>query len=72
MTEREDAIAGIRRGLEDMAVGRGQPLDVVFADLRREAGTSNDGDIAALRANGEQGEIEPPLFRDPHNGSSPG
>ena len=34
--EREETIAGIRRGLEDVAAGRGRPLDVVFDDLRSE------------------------------------
>lgn len=40
--EREEAIAGIRRGLDDMAAGRGQPLSTAFADLRNELGKLHD------------------------------
>ena len=71
MTEREEAIAGIRRGLEEMAAGRGQPLDVAFADLRREVGIPNDVENAALRGNGEHGEIKPPRLRDSHHENGP-
>ncbi|MEX2560313.1 MAG: hypothetical protein WD403_10385 [Pirellulales bacterium] len=34
--DREDAIAGIRAGLDDVAGGRGEPLQDAFDDLRRE------------------------------------
>lgn len=40
--EREEAIAGIKRGLADMAAGRGKPLDVVFDDLRSELAELDD------------------------------
>lgn len=63
MSDREEAIAGIRRGLEEMAAGRGRPLDIAFANLRRELGIPNDGDHSAVRGNSEDGEIEPPPFR---------
>lgn len=40
--DREAAIAGIRRGLEEMAAGRGQPLDAAFADLRNDLHSFDD------------------------------
>jgi Arc/MetJ-type ribon-helix-helix transcriptional regulator len=33
---REDSLEGIKRGLEDAAAGRVQPLAETFADIRRE------------------------------------
>jgi predicted transcriptional regulator len=33
--EREDTLAGIRKGLEEADAGLGQPLDEAFADIRR-------------------------------------
>jgi hypothetical protein len=32
-----EALAGIRRGLADIAAGRTQPVDAAFADIRRRA-----------------------------------
>lgn len=32
--DREEAVAGIQRGLEDSAAGRVRPADVVFAEMR--------------------------------------
>ena len=40
--DREEAIAGIRAGLEDVAAGRVQPAAEAFGDLRREFGISED------------------------------
>ncbi len=34
--DREEAVAGMKAGLEDVAAGRVQPLDEAFAELRRE------------------------------------
>lgn len=36
--EREQAVAGIKEGLADVASGRTQPLHEAFADLREELG----------------------------------
>lgn len=36
--EREAAVAGIKRGLEDAAAGRAQPVADAFADIRKEFG----------------------------------
>ena len=36
--EREEAVAGIRAGLDDVAAGRVQPLGEAFGDLRKEFG----------------------------------
>jgi putative addiction module CopG family antidote len=36
--ERQQAVAGITQGLEDVAAGRIQPLAGAFADLRKELG----------------------------------
>ncbi len=38
--ERQQAVAGIRQGLADVAAGRVQLLADAFADIRRGAGTS--------------------------------
>ncbi len=38
--ERQEALAGIRQGLDDAAAGHVQPLADAFADIRREAGKS--------------------------------
>jgi Arc/MetJ-type ribon-helix-helix transcriptional regulator len=40
--EREEAIHGIRLGLEDVAAGRVQSLGDAFADLRREVHVRGD------------------------------
>lgn len=40
--DREDAIAGIRAGLEDVAAGRMQPIDEAFAELKRNYGISKE------------------------------
>ncbi len=40
--DREEAIAGIKAGLEDAAAGRTQPLKEAFADLRRNSHSSDD------------------------------
>lgn len=39
--EREEAVTGIRLGLEDVAAGRVQSLSDAFADLRRELNVSH-------------------------------
>jgi predicted transcriptional regulator len=36
--EREEAVKGIQAGLGDIQAGRFQPVEGVFADLRRELG----------------------------------
>ncbi len=36
--EREQAVSGIKDGLDDAANGRLQPLDDAFADIRKEFG----------------------------------
>lgn len=36
--EREQAVAGIKEGLVDAAVGRTQPLSEALADIRKEFG----------------------------------
>jgi putative addiction module CopG family antidote len=38
--ERQQAIAGIRQGLEDAAAGRVEPLADAFDDIRREFGVT--------------------------------
>jgi len=40
--EREEAVTGIRVGLEDVAAGRVQSLGDAFADLRRELNVPHD------------------------------
>jgi Arc/MetJ-type ribon-helix-helix transcriptional regulator len=35
-SDREEAVTGIRLGLEDVAAGRAQPLATAFEDLRGE------------------------------------
>ena len=40
--EREEAVIGIKAGLEDVAAGRVQPLDEAFDELRKEFGVSKD------------------------------
>jgi putative addiction module CopG family antidote len=47
LRQREEAreartLEGIRRGLEDMKAGRGQPAYEVFAEIRREFNLSPD------------------------------
>lgn len=34
--EMDESLAAIKRGLEDMEAGRGQPVHEAFADIRRE------------------------------------
>ena len=36
--ERQEAISGIKQGLDDVAAGRTQPVSEAFADIRREFG----------------------------------
>jgi putative addiction module CopG family antidote len=36
--ERQDAVAGIKQGLDDLAAERTQPLAEAFADIRKEFG----------------------------------
>ena len=36
--ERQEAVSGIKQGLDDVAAGRMQPLREVFADIRKEHG----------------------------------
>ena len=36
--ERQQAVSGIRQGLDDVAAGRTQPLAETFADIRDEFG----------------------------------
>jgi putative addiction module CopG family antidote len=36
--ERQEAISGIKQGLDDVAAGRTQPISEAFADIRREFG----------------------------------
>ena len=40
--DREEAVLGIKAGLEDVASGRVQPLDEAFSDIREEFGISED------------------------------
>ena len=40
--DREEAVAGIKAGLEDVAAGRVQPLDEAFAELRRKADIADE------------------------------
>lgn len=40
--DREEAVNGIKAGLDDVAAGRVQPLDEAFGDLRRELGAEED------------------------------
>ena len=37
--ERQEAVLGIRQGLDDVAAGRTQPVAEAFADIRKEFGT---------------------------------
>ncbi len=34
--DREEAVAGIKAGLDDVSAGRVQPLDEAFSELRRD------------------------------------
>ena len=34
--EREQALSGIKQGLDDVAAGRTQPIEEAFADIRKE------------------------------------
>jgi len=36
--EREEAVIGIKQGLDDVAAGRTEPLADAFADIRKEFG----------------------------------
>lgn len=36
--ERQEAVSGIKQGLDDVAAGRMQPLREAFADIRKEHG----------------------------------
>ena len=36
--ERQEAVSGIKQGLNDVAAGRMQPLGEAFADVRKEYG----------------------------------
>ncbi|MFO7905228.1 MAG: ribbon-helix-helix domain-containing protein [Planctomycetota bacterium] len=36
--ERQEAVSGIKQGLDDAAAGRMQPLGEAFADIRKEGG----------------------------------
>ena len=36
--EREQALSGIKEGLDDVAAGRTQPIEEAFADIRKEFG----------------------------------
>jgi Arc/MetJ-type ribon-helix-helix transcriptional regulator len=36
--ERQEAVSGIKQGLDDVAVGRTQPLREAFADIKKEHG----------------------------------
>ena len=36
--ERQQAVSGIRQGLDDVADGRTQPIAEAFADIRKELG----------------------------------
>ena len=38
--ERQDAVLGIKQGLDDVATGRTQPVAEAFADIRKEFGVS--------------------------------
>jgi putative addiction module CopG family antidote len=40
--DREEAVRGIRLGLQDVAAGRVQPLGDAFADLRRDLDLPRD------------------------------
>ena len=40
--DREEAVAGIKAGLEDVAAGRVQPLDEAFAELRQDADIADE------------------------------
>jgi Arc/MetJ-type ribon-helix-helix transcriptional regulator len=40
--DRDEAIHGIKLGLEDVAAGRAQPLGEAFSDLRNEFGVTED------------------------------
>ena len=36
--ERQEAVSGIKQGLDDVAAGRTQPVAEAFADIRKEFG----------------------------------
>ena len=38
--ERQEAVSGIKQGLDDVAAGRTQPVAEAFADIRKEFGAS--------------------------------
>ncbi len=38
--ERQQAVLGIKQGLDDVAAGRTQPLAEAFADIREESGSA--------------------------------
>ena len=40
--ERQEALSGIKEGLDDVAAGRVQPLSEAFADIRKEHGILED------------------------------
>ena len=40
--DRDEAVAGIKAGLDDVAAGRVQPLDEAFSELRREADIADE------------------------------
>ncbi len=42
LRDQEEAVLGIRAGLNDVGAGRTQPLDEAFRDLRREFGIRSD------------------------------
>ena len=42
LRDQEEAVLGIRAGLNDVEAGRTQPLDEAFRDLRREFGIRSD------------------------------
>lgn len=39
--DRDEAVAGIKSGLDDVSAGRIQPLDEAFSELRHEADIGN-------------------------------
>ena len=41
--ERQQAVAGIQQGLDDVAAGRAWPLAVAFADILRGSETKHSG-----------------------------
>jgi antitoxin ParD1/3/4 len=42
IADREEALAGIQRGIASMERGEGMPLDEAFAEIRRRNGLSDD------------------------------